>query len=74
MRYLININGMTCGNCVKHVEKALRSVPGVLEAKVNLDSKSAQVTKVNGGSLDESVLKNAVEKIGYKVISLKQIN
>ena len=37
------IAGMTCASCVGRVEKALRAVPGVLSADVNLASESASV-------------------------------
>ena len=30
------INGMTCGGCAKHVEKALRSVAGVSAVAVDV--------------------------------------
>ena len=30
------IDGMTCASCVRRVERALRKVPGVLSADVNL--------------------------------------
>src|SRR5206468_2799522 len=37
------IRGMTCAACVSHVEKALRSVPGVRDARVNLATERATV-------------------------------
>ena len=32
----VNIEGMTCASCVRRVEKALRAIPGVADASVNL--------------------------------------
>src|SRR5688500_9078093 len=40
----MGITGMTCAACVMRVEKALRKVPGVVEASVNLASERAAVT------------------------------
>ena len=40
----IGIEGMTCDNCVRRVEKALRGVNGVTEVKVNLKAAVATVT------------------------------
>src|SRR5688500_258272 len=37
------IEGMTCASCVNRVEKALRAVPGVQEASVNLATGLARV-------------------------------
>ena len=42
-RFELGVDGMTCGACVAHVEKALNAVPGVLEARVNLASERAFV-------------------------------
>ncbi|HXJ73406.1 MAG TPA: cation transporter, partial [Candidatus Dormibacteraeota bacterium] len=30
----LSINGMTCGNCVRHVTEAIQGVPGVSGAQV----------------------------------------
>src|SRR5262249_18088536 len=37
------IEGMTCGSCVRRVEKGLLRVPGVVEAAVNLATERASV-------------------------------
>eukprot|EP01041_Mallomonas_annulata_P020826 gene20826-40731_t len=39
----IGIGGMTCASCVMRVEKALKKVPGVENATVNLATESARV-------------------------------
>jgi P-type Cu+ transporter len=39
----IGIGGMTCASCVSRVERALKKVPGVTEASVNLATESARV-------------------------------
>jgi Cu+-exporting ATPase len=58
----LSISGMTCASCVTRVEKALKKVPGVSDAAVNLATEKAQVTAV-GVPVD--VLIAAVEKAGY---------
>jgi copper chaperone CopZ len=40
----IGIDGMTCDNCVRRVEKALRGVIGVKEVRVDRRSALASVT------------------------------
>ncbi|MDH5428296.1 MAG: heavy-metal-associated domain-containing protein [Nitrospirota bacterium] len=37
------IQGMTCGNCVRHVEKALQNLPGISQLEVNLEKQEALV-------------------------------
>ena len=44
----LTIGGMTCTACVSHVEHALRSVNGVLDASVNLATERARVNYVPG--------------------------
>jgi P-type Cu+ transporter len=61
------VTGMTCASCSSRVEKALRRVPGVLDATVNLAAERATVTYVPG-SAGWNEIKAAVEKAGYGVI------
>ncbi|MES2915057.1 MAG: heavy metal translocating P-type ATPase [Pseudomonadota bacterium] len=58
----LEIEGMTCASCVARVEKALKSVPGVTSAAVNLATERATVT----GSADLAALTRAVEDAGYE--------
>ena len=37
------VEGMTCASCVAHVEKAIRDLPGVTDATVNLATERVQV-------------------------------
>jgi len=63
----VPITGMTCASCVNRVQKALKKVPGVLDASVNLASEQASVTYVPTAT-GWSELKAAVENAGYGVI------
>ena len=58
----LSIDGMTCASCVTRVEKALRKVPGVVSATVNLATERAEVQTSAG---DAVALLAAVEKAGY---------
>ncbi|MDD5087644.1 MAG: SO_0444 family Cu/Zn efflux transporter [bacterium] len=60
------IEGMTCSHCVKTVSDALKQVPGVTKADVNLATGRAQV---EGKNLDRDALKKAVESVGYRIKS-----
>ena len=59
------IEGMTCASCVNRVEKALKAVPGVLDASVNLATEKATVRYAGG---DPAALEGAVRKAGYEVV------
>ena len=60
----LRIDGMTCASCVGRVEKALRSVPGVLEANVNLATERATVRIIGGEAIVPDLLA-AVKQVGY---------
>lgn len=55
------LEGMTCASCVNRVQHALQSVPGVLQARVNLAERSALV---QGSARSEALIK-AVQDAGY---------
>jgi len=63
----IKVGGMTCSACVGHVEKALKKVPGVTEATVNLGTEQADVDF--GGGVKIADLTHAVEDAGYDVVA-----
>ena len=58
----LKITGMTCGHCVRAVTGALKGVPGVKAAEVDLKSGSAEVQ----GAPDPAALVAAVAEEGYK--------
>ena len=61
----LGIGGMTCASCVGRVERALRKVPGVQEASVNLATESARVTYELSEQM-EARLRRAVRDAGYE--------
>jgi len=61
---VLDVEGMTCASCVGRVERALKAVPGVASASVNLATERAEVT---GAGLDRTALVRAVEGAGYSV-------
>lgn len=59
------IAGMTCASCAGRVEKALKAVPGVAAASVNLATEEASVNAAAG--TDPATLTQAVHRAGYEV-------
>ncbi|MGK7871391.1 heavy metal translocating P-type ATPase [Falsiroseomonas sp. E2-1-a20] len=57
------ITGMTCASCVGRVERALKAVPGVTHAAVNLATHRANVTHLATVGADDLV--EAVRLAGY---------
>ncbi|MDM1303599.1 heavy metal translocating P-type ATPase [Acinetobacter indicus] len=59
----LSIDGMTCASCVARVEKALKKVPGVQQANVNLATEQAWVEADTTVSADKLI--QAIHKAGY---------
>lgn len=39
----LSVTGMTCGNCVKHVDHAIRAIAGVEDVRVDLASGNVSI-------------------------------
>lgn len=63
----ISIEGMHCEHCVKAVNDALAAVAGVDQVAVNLADNNAVV---EGAELDNAALTEAIEDIGFDVVSI----
>lgn len=60
------VDGMTCGGCVRHVEKALRATPGVSDVTVDL----GQGTVAVSGTASFEALAAQVAEAGYQMTHL----
>ena len=58
------IQGMTCANCVKHVEKALKKLPGISHLNVNLERHEALV-EFDSAVLTYEAMALALKEAGY---------
>ncbi len=63
------VQGMTCASCVARVEKALKKVPGVTGASVNLATEQATV---HGTGLDADAIVAAVVQAGYEAAPVQR--
>jgi len=66
MNEAIEVEGMGCDNCVRHVTEALEGLPGVKDVKVDLTS--GQVNFENSESVTMDEISAAIEEAGYKVV------
>lgn len=60
----VGVEGMTCASCVAHVEKALRELPGVLDATVNLATERARVD-YDPAIVAPQRMADAISEVGY---------
>jgi len=64
----VRIEGMSCASCVRRVEKALATVPGVAHAAVNLATETARVD--SDSPVAFAALQQAIGKAGYAASEL----
>lgn len=66
----LQVGGMTCASCVGRVERALKKVPGVQDAVVNLATERASVQLQ--GDVAVGALIAAIEKAGYEAQAVQR--
>ena len=65
----LTVEGMTCGNCVRHVTRALESLPGVSDVTVSLENKSAVLNAP--ADVTDGQITAAVADAGYEVTAIR---
>lgn len=65
MSQTISVSGMTCQNCVRHVTEALKELPGVSDARVDLASNSATIE--SSREIPREELARALDEAGYSL-------
>lgn len=63
---ILKINGMKCTGCSQRVEKALKNTDGIENAKVNLDSKEANI-EFNKEIITVKEIYDVIEDVGFEV-------
>lgn len=48
----LNVSGMTCGSCVKHVTNTLKALDGVGDVKIDLATGKVMVTRTTDKTVD----------------------
>ena len=67
----LKIGDMTCASCALRVEKALKQVPGVVSAEVNLATETAEITVASSAATLPQFIA-AVEKAGYRAEAIRE--
>jgi copper chaperone len=63
---VIPVEGMTCGGCVKSVERALNHQPGVKSVTASLEAKKVSI-EFDSSIADRAQLEHAITKAGFIV-------
>jgi len=68
----LGVGGMTCASCVSRVERALRKLPGVQDAAVNLATESVHLRLSSPASDMDLPVRRAIRNAGYEPRSLAE--
>ena len=60
----INVDGMMCNHCKKHVENACKGVSGVVSCEASLENKNVVVSY--NGEVSKDALISAIKDSGYE--------
>ncbi len=66
-RFELLVEGMTCASCIGRVERALKLVPGVIDASANLATDRATIRAL-GSTGVEALAIAALDEIGYAAV------
>ncbi len=69
MTKTIEVSGMMCENCERHVREALEAIDGVASAEADRNKECAVVTLDK--AVDDAAMKNAVESAGFEVGAIR---
>ena len=64
MRHLFQVGGMRCASCQAHVAKAVKAVPGVRNAEVNLITGRMTVETDDAPDMPQKIV-DAVKNAGF---------
>ena len=68
MRIRVEIDGMSCENCVKHAREALEGLEGVSAAAVSLEDRRAEVDAADDPG-DEAI-RRALDEEGFEATAI----
>ena len=63
---VFQVEGMSCNHCKMAVETAVKKLPGMLQAEVDLTAKTLQV-EYEGAKISSLQIRQAVEEAGFEV-------
>ena len=62
----LNVQGMSCGHCVKKIEGGVGELAGVNQVNVNLDNAQVEVS-FNESQVSLDKIKETIEDRGYEI-------
>jgi copper ion binding protein len=64
----IQVEGMTCGHCVKTVTQAVNALDGISQVSVDLDKKQVSVD-FDESRINSETISSKITEVGFEVVS-----
>lgn len=71
IKKILVIEGMSCNHCAKRIESSLLNLEQVKSIKVDLDSKEATI--ILKKDVDNQILKEKIDNLGFNLLEVKNI-
>lgn len=71
MKKIIEIQNMSCKHCAKKVSDSLKKLESIKKVKVDFKKGYAMLESLS--NIDDLIIKEVVENLGYQVLSIKKI-
>lgn len=68
----LKIEGMTCPSCAASVESYLNGLEGISSVDISLSQQQAIVALKTGANLKEQRIRKAIQKAGFKLVSISK--
>ena len=65
---MLKVDGMTCHNCEKTIEKAISSLTGIIKVKASYKNKNV-IIKYNTTKTSKKEIISSIEKVGYTILT-----
>ncbi|GAB79333.1 Copper chaperone CopZ [Austwickia chelonae] len=68
----LKVDGLTCGNCVKHLTEELEAIPGVTAIDIDLVTDGTSTAVVTSDApLTDAAIAEAVDEAGYDLVDVQ---
>ncbi len=72
--YQGKVKGMVCAFCTYNVGKKISSIPGVIDASVNVNLKSGEFSLLSTMAVKETQISEAFTDSGFQLLSFSEVN
>ncbi|MBP3222487.1 MAG: heavy-metal-associated domain-containing protein [Actinomycetaceae bacterium] len=70
MAITVHVTGLTCNNCVKHVDEELQEIDSIISTKTTLVKGGQSIIRIEGDAQDQQIYDAIAEAGDYTITSI----